>query len=44
MAKWNYWSSRFCALQLALKDRHSFKTEFDDEAKRYMFRHTVQPA
>ena len=32
------------ARALALKDRHSFKAEFDDEAKRYMFRHTVQPA
>jgi len=29
---------------LALKDRHTFKAEFDDEAKRYMFRHTVRPA
>ncbi|GAC1345024.1 MAG: glutathione S-transferase N-terminal domain-containing protein [Acetobacteraceae bacterium] len=28
----------------ALKDRHSFKTEFDDDAKRHMFRHTVQAA
>ncbi|HSU04590.1 MAG TPA: glutathione S-transferase N-terminal domain-containing protein, partial [Acetobacteraceae bacterium] len=26
---------------LAIKDRHSFKTEFDEEAKRHMFRHTV---
>jgi GST-like protein len=25
----------------ALKDRHAFKTEFDEEAKRNMFRHTV---
>ena len=24
----------------AIKDRHSFKTEFDDEARRNMFRHT----
>ena len=23
----------------AIKDRHKFKTEFDDEAKRAMFRH-----
>ena len=29
---------------LAIKDRHSFKTEFDEEAKRHMFRHTVQAA
>jgi GST-like protein len=29
---------------LALKDRHTFKAEFDDEARRNMFRHTVQPA
>jgi len=28
----------------ALKDRHAFKTEFDDEARRHMFRHTLQPA
>jgi GSH-dependent disulfide-bond oxidoreductase len=27
------------ARALALKDRHKFKTEFDDEAKRAMFRH-----
>ncbi len=25
----------------ALKDRHAFKTEMDDEAKRNMFRHTI---
>ena len=25
----------------ALKDRHAFKTDFDAEAKRHMFRHTV---
>jgi GST-like protein len=25
----------------ALKDRHTFKAEFDDEARRHMFRHTV---
>ena len=25
----------------ALKERHAFKTEFDDEARRHMFRHTV---
>ena len=29
---------------LAIKDRHAFKTDFDDEAKRHMFRHTVQAA
>ena len=29
---------------LALKERHAFKTEFDEEAKRNMFRHTVQQA
>lgn len=29
---------------LALKDRHTFKAEFDEEAKRHMFRHTVEPA
>ncbi len=28
----------------ALKDKHAFKTEFDDEAKRNMFRHTAQAA
>lgn len=28
----------------ALKDRHAFKTEFDEEARRHMFRHTVQAA
>jgi GST-like protein len=27
----------------ALKDRHSFKAEFDDEARRHMFRH-IAPA
>ncbi len=32
------------ARALAIKDRHSFKTEFDEEAKRYMFRHAVQAA
>ncbi len=26
---------------VALKDRHAFKTEMDDEARRHMFRHTV---
>jgi GST-like protein len=26
---------------LAIKDRHTFKTELDDEARRHMFRHTV---
>ena len=28
----------------ALKDKHTFKTEFDDEAKRHMFRHTAEAA
>jgi GST-like protein len=32
------------ARALALKDRHTFKAEFDEEARRHMFRHTVQPA
>ncbi len=32
------------ARAVAIKDRHSFKTEFDEEAKRHMFRHTVQAA
>ncbi len=27
------------ARAIALKDQHKFKTEFDDEAKRNMFRH-----
>jgi GST-like protein len=27
------------ARALAIKDKHTFKTEFDDEAKRAMFRH-----
>lgn len=27
---------------LAIKDRHAFKTEFDEEARRNMFRHTVE--
>ncbi len=27
-----------------LKDRHAFKTEFDEEARRHMFRHTAQAA
>jgi GST-like protein len=26
---------------LAIKERHAFKAEFDDEARRHMFRHTV---
>ncbi len=30
-----------CARASALKDRHAFKTEMDDEARRAMFRHTV---
>jgi GST-like protein len=29
------------ARALALKDRHAFKTEFDEEAKKVMFRHIV---
>ncbi len=32
------------ARALALKDRHAFKAEFDDEARRNMFRHTVTEA
>ena len=28
----------------AIKDRHAFKTEFDEEARRHMFRHAVQAA
>ena len=32
------------ARALALKDRHAFKTEFDEEAKRHMFRHTAPQA
>jgi GST-like protein len=28
----------------AIKDRHAFKAEFDDEARRHMFRHTLQMA
>jgi GST-like protein len=28
----------------ALKDRHAFKAEFDEEARRHMFRHIGQPA
>ncbi len=28
----------------ALKDRHEFKTEMDDDARRHMFRHTAQQA
>ena len=27
----------------ALKDRHAFKPEFDEEARRHMFRHLGQP-
>jgi len=26
---------------VAIKDRHAFKTELDEEARRHMFRHTV---
>jgi len=29
---------------VAIKDRHAFKTEFDEEARRHMFRHTAQAA
>jgi GST-like protein len=29
---------------VAMKDRHTFKTEFDEEARRHMFRHTAQAA
>jgi GST-like protein len=32
------------ARALAIKDRHAFKTEFDDEARKHMFRHTVAQA
>jgi GST-like protein len=32
------------ARALAIKERHAFKTEFDEEAKRNMFRHIVQAA
>ena len=28
----------------ALKDRHTFKTDFDEDARRYMFRHTAEAA
>jgi GST-like protein len=28
----------------ALKERHSFKAEMDDEARQYMFRHLAAPA
>ena len=28
----------------ALKDRHAFKAEMDDEARRHMFRHTHRDA
>ena len=28
----------------AIRDKHAFKTEFDDEARRIMFRHTVEQA
>jgi len=28
----------------ALKDRHTFKTQLDDEARRHMFPHTVKAA
>ena len=27
----------------ALRERHAFKTDFDEEAKRHMFRHLVEP-
>jgi GSH-dependent disulfide-bond oxidoreductase len=29
---------------VAIKDRHTFKTEFDEEARKHMFRHTAQAA
>jgi GST-like protein len=29
---------------VAIKDRHAFKTEFDEEARRHMFRHTAEAA
>ena len=29
---------------VALKDRHTFKTELDDEARRHMFPHTIPTA
>lgn len=32
------------ARALALKDKYTFKTEMDDEARRHMFPHTAQPA
>lgn len=32
------------ARALALRDRHAFKTEMDDDARRYMFRHIGQAA
>jgi GST-like protein len=32
------------ARALALKDRHTFKTELDDDARRHMFPQNVQPA
>ncbi len=32
------------ARALAIKDRHSFKAEWDEDAKRHMFRHTIQTA
>jgi GST-like protein len=32
------------ARAIAIKDRHAFKTEMDDEARRHMFRHTVPAA
>jgi len=32
------------ARALALKDRHAFKTEMDDDARRHLFPHNVQPA
>jgi GST-like protein len=28
----------------AIKDRHTFKTEFDEDARRYMFRHAAEAA
>ena len=32
------------ARALALKDRHAFKTEMDDDARRHLFPQNVQPA
>ncbi len=38
-------SARPAAIRASqIKDRHAFKTDFDEEAKRFMFRHTAQAA